>query len=79
MFNTGGFQALLDTARTKNAGPCEVRDIGNKQFIIGKGVDKFHDFNPSDFSSRSAVFLLTGNFTGFTAGAIFIIDQHSIV
>jgi hypothetical protein len=52
--------------------------VGNKQFVIGEGVDEFLDFNPADASGRSLILLFAGNFTGPAAGAIFIIDEHSI-
>ena len=72
MFYAGRLKPFLNPRRTESAQPGDHRKISYIQLTPGELIDQLDNSNPTHLPCSSAVLLFASNFTGITAGSLYL-------
>jgi len=78
MFDTGRFKTLPGTRPAKDTEFSGEGEKGEVVLVIGQRLNNLHHFYPTH-SGRPLVFLGACYLTGMASGAVFIIDQKTVL
>jgi hypothetical protein len=78
MLDTGWFKTLPGTRPTKDTKFSREGKKSEVVLVIGQRLNNLHHFYPTH-PGRPLVFLGTCHLTGMASGAVFIIDQKTVL